>query len=700
MKRSRPRSLAVATLCSVVALLALAPALRAQTASDAVWNALPTETVAAMRLPSGQAVVDAMRQRTKLGAVIFKQERIDKAIDLMKKQDPEAWKEMEEGLAKFGLTLEDLFAGFKGQTGWALAMVDRPERDPLMVMLMYGQPGAEMVAKYMTAIDRGFEEMIKEEKENKPKRVDIEIAGRKAIQITSQQTGKRMEDAFEPPPGGFDNMTPEQIQQHFEEQDKKRQAAPTEVLDQTNGILIGDGDTMYAAFTLPTSRKQVVKLRNEGKAVDLDALTGLEELKGLLTRFLTNRDQGKAGGFAERLAASPGLMPAMPQGLPMFEVYADLTRVIQLADKIDNDPNATGPKPAEVLKAFGVDSVSTLGMRLAMDGNLVRSGGFLTLAAPRRGLMKLFDQNELPPQVPAWVPAEAVEYAHVSFDLGKAYALVKQLVLEQFGQQAQQGFQMAEGQMMMMTQSELPAVLSSVGQKHMVVSFVPRLPAAKDPAAPAPADPDDHDQDPQAPKPIERRAVVWELTNGDIWTKLMTAIGGFAQMSNGAMTAAQEQGFTGYRFKNPDPDQQGQEGALFLGKGMLVLAMGPEVAENVLASLNTPPAGAASLAGSEAAAKARQFVKPRPGLMYSISDTNKMAKVLTELFTGGFEQGFMRSTLRDPDRAQAAREALNAFKALLPTPDEMENALGVSTGQAYTTDQGVVLEGALELPAP
>ncbi len=690
------RFVALLTTLMLLATLVLSTPASAQEA-DAAWNALPSETLLAARIPNGQAIVDAMRKQTKFGQVVFKGDRFDKALELMKKEAPEEWEKMNADMAKYGFAPADMAQVMTGQSAFAFVMESRADAAadaaPLMVALMWAEPGEDLATRIMSAIDKAMLDQPAEG-EGKVVRVDYELGGHKVVQMTWGLFQKQTDGIQMDWPENFGEMTPEQRQEFFENQRKKMDAAPVVEMDQTHLMVTKEGGRIYLAMTFPQSQAEVFKQRAAGQEkIDFAAVTGLEQAKAVMARFLAAKDANQAGGFLARVTASPGLLDAMPKGMTLIELYGDLTAALKLADK------AANPEVARSFKALGVDSLTTMAAGFTLDGNFLRSGAFVTLPAPRRGLMTLLEQPELPADVPAWVPADVTQYTHFSFELGKAYLTIKQLMIDTFGEEAGQGFMMAEGQAQMMLQVALPDLLASVGGKHTLVAYAPRMVKPKPfqlpgmPAAEAP----EADAVEMPPVPVNRQAFVWQLANADVWAKMMTVIGNMTQGQgpDGPVKAAQEQGFTGYRIT----DQfSGQESSLFLGKGYLVYASGPDVVENILASLNSAPEGDKALAGSAIAARARQIMTPRPGLMYQIMDADKVARNGFDTMMKGIEFGLENATERVDGPDPVAM--LEGLKALLPTPEEVEGILGVSTGQAYLTEQGVVNVGVVELPAP
>ncbi len=195
--------------------------------------------------------------------------------------------------------------------------------------------------------------------------------------------------------------------------------------------------------------------------------------------------------------------------------------------------------------------------------------------------------------------------------------------------------------------------------------------------------------------PAQRQGIVWQVKDEAPWKRLIQLGAGFAAVSEGMVTASQEQGFMGLRLNVKDVVQ----GGAFVGHGYLVLGIGPDVVETLLSTLRKPPEGADALRGSDLMKRAARLLPPEPCLYYQVSDFNRYAKSIAEAFMSAFEMT-MSIEASESDEATAAAKTLAKFKELLPSEEELEGSLGVTVGHLLVNQHGLVYRMALELPAP
>ena len=117
----------LAVVFCVVGVWATADNASPATAADLKpsWTCLPEETVALLRIPGGNAVAESLKTRTKLGALLFNPERIDRLGDLLGEQGREEWDEFTQELAKYDLKISDLGLLLAGEAGLAITLEPR-----------------------------------------------------------------------------------------------------------------------------------------------------------------------------------------------------------------------------------------------------------------------------------------------------------------------------------------------------------------------------------------------------------------------------------------------------------------------------------------------------------------------------------------------------------------------------------------------
>ncbi len=659
------------------------------TAQDATpqkpaWHALPAETMLALRVPQPRAFAQTLRQRTRLGAVAFSDERFERIRRLLVEQAGEEWDSFQRELNRYGLSEEDLPRLFDGPQGLAVVPVftaDPSREAPLFFVLAWADYEPELAGRLMTAIERSFED--RREEMAGARRTDFELAGHRVSHYSTPQFGPDREMTWDMPED-WQNMSQEEMDAHWESQRKQAEEAQTVEVDRTNVLLTRMGGRVLAAVGGPQSAERVRQMLAEGRTeIDWDEVTHVEALTELFGRFVAGQG-GEDGAFAGRMLGVAGLRDALPTGVPMFELLFDFPRVRELVDESARRDAAEGSAEVQrVLRMLGLDGLGTIAIRYGLDGHVMRGGIFVESPAPRRGLLELLDQPTMSPEPPAWVAADVGDYSHLSFDLAAAYAHIKRLVLDEFGQQAEQGFQMAEGAVMGWTQTELSAVLASLGHEHRFLTYQPRLVEVEMPDFEQPFN-EQTGQWPTKTQPVPQNRFSYVAAVGDegIWQRVMQALGGFAGMSQGAMKYSEEQGFAGWRV-----EEDTMPVGLFLGKGFLSLSFGQGVTEQTLAMLRSPGQGAAQLRQSDLFREGAALINLRDGLLFQISNLNQQILGTIDMVSAVFDTAVPAEN----------REQADTWLDVLPTREEMDGMFGVGIGQGYVTDHGLVLENALQL---
>jgi hypothetical protein len=474
--------------------------------------------------------------------------------------------------------------------------------------------------------------------------------------------------------------------------------AKSVVTDRVHFFVSRLGGRIVWASTVPQSSAEVKKKSDaEREAIDWDTLTGLELATAAFGRFLAAHEGSSSGGV-RRLLETPGLEASLPGGAALLELVADPRPLVKLADTA-GEPQ-TRQQIKKLLDALGANGIGPMALRAALDGTTLRTGAFLSIPAPRPGLLSLFDQEKLDPEPPPWVPATAVGYQQISFDLGKAYDQIKGLAIEQSGGAARQSFDQVETMAKAFLQVELGDLLSSLGQQHSAVTFPPKFGEQTK---------DANDGAEPAAQQVQPVGMVWKLEKEQVWKQFLQVVGRFAQGgAAGGMQAVEEQGFSGYRLQQ-GPNQLG----VFVGHGYLVLGVGPDVSESLLSVLRSPPDGDAAMRSSGLVERGRALIAPQPCLSYQLSDAGASVKVTRQVLSslleaplrvklnaqpGGFGPAGFPGLASPPSAEQ--KELLEKLKSLLPNDAELEGVMGVSIGQTVVTDEGLVIHSAVELPAP
>ncbi len=668
---------------SLCVLLLAAAAAHAQPARSA-FHALPENTVLVMRVAQPARVLSLLRERTKFGRVLLAEDRWARVADAAKQQGDE-WDRMADDLAKVGLKPEDLPGLFAGEMGYAITIQPRTQKllesqdQPLMVGLMWAQPGEEAATKIMQAIARGVERARDEQGEHKPRRTDLQIEGHEVMHLAVpsieveysgwEQGELEWEDDFE--------MQAQRAAALAMQDDGEEIEITTRQTDQTNIYITRIGGRVVMAHTFEQNSAAFDEAGGDeaGRQIDFGKLSAAEQAAGVFARFLAAQRAADMD-YAAYVNATPGLADAMPAGESVFELFADARPVWKLlqADADRGDEEAV--TAMRYVDQLAINRFSVMGMKSTLDGNAMRINAYLATPAPRTGVHKLFEQPAIQPRPKAWVPAHVTEYGHFSFNLGQAFKHIKAMVIEQMGDTAKQWFDQGDLTAQNMTGADIATVLSSLGHEHVTLRLKSRI---------AP------DADQIAPGDEDRLAMIWKLKDERVWQRVVMAMAPLQMQFGQAMQQASEQGFTGWRLSVP----QQMAGALMVGKGHLTLTIGNGVTEEILSVLRNPPAPADALVNSDLLTRANRYLKFRPGIMYSVSDAGRIFSdtlmALRQIVTAETQH----AAADDP-----GKRLLNTVLDLMPSVQELEGALDVGGSQAYLTPAGLVVQSFLVMPQP
>jgi len=653
---SQQRSwVAVAVLASLVVGAARAADLRPS------WECLPEQTGIVVRMPQPAAFLEAIRSRTKFGAVALSEQRLGGLWSLMLEQarsgpagdDLDA---LEESLARYDLKKDDLAAALAGDLGAGFVFRRREaEQPPLVTMLLWLEPGEELAMRLVAAAQKRLGEDIEKDETGTTRRIDVQMAGHDVLWMVEPVMGL---DPAALLPGDLDLDTDDEeaVEKRLAElQERIRNAKPVKT-GVTHAFLARLGGRLLVGQTLPVTAAM------PGNAADVDA--DEERAKEVFERFLIAHDAEGRSPLAD-MAALPGMAAALPAGLAALDVFVD-PRVLLEASADD--------AMRDRLDAVGLGGLGPVGWRQALDGGLFRSGAFVSLPKPRGGLMRILDQDCDASEVPPFVTRDAIDISQISLDLGKAYETVKEFAVAEGGEETGNMFMAVEMQAQGWLGVEVPRLLSSLGTRHWIVSYPPRVAEALAEARRA------RDGVAQARQVADRLAVVWRIDDEEpfarILQRLAGAVGGELQ---------EEQGFRGVRI----PDGP----AIFVGRDHLVLAVGGDSLEQTLAAIRNPPAGDSSLRESEVPKRAAEMLPLDPARMFGVSDSSRAGGSLGVLRD-------MVAALVPEDVEEPYRDLLTGAQKLLPGVSEMEGMFGVGATTLRATDEGVSFQTVWEMPAP
>ena len=169
--------------------------------------------------------------------------------------------------------------------------------------------------------------------------------------------------------------------------------------------------------------------------------------------------------------STPGLAAALPDGVPWSTCCLRPTPLLKLAD----DAKA---QPPRIIEDAGPRSIGSRSLRVCARSRRCVRGLFVSAPEPRPGLLALLDQPTFRPDAPAWVPASVLSFDQLSFDLGKAYKLISEVLIGEGGDQV--------NMLSVSSSSRLPPSRKTTSihccrrsaQNHYFVTFPPAAPAA------------------------------------------------------------------------------------------------------------------------------------------------------------------------------------------------------------------------------
>jgi len=632
------------------------------------WECLPEETAVLLRMPQPAAFLEAIRDRTKFGAVAMSETRLQGfgKILLEKVRADGAAGELEDldqALGRYDLRTEDLSAAFRGDVGAGFVLRQRDAGlPPLVMMLMWLEPGEETAARMVTAAQRKLEEDIVKDETGTTRRVDLEMAGHEVLWMVEPVMGID--------PTGLD-LGDVKIEEDDEEAIEKRLAELQERVrnatlvktGHTYGFLARLGGRLVVGQTLPATAAAAQQAAEER---DFDTEGGADEAKETFERFLAAHTDTGRSPLAEVLE-TPGMAGTLPSGLPLLDVVIDPRVLVNFGD----EPTKAG------LAMIGADTLGPIAWRQTLDEGRYRSGIFASLPAPRTSLMRILDQECDASEVPSFVNREAIDFTQISLDLGKAYETVKEYAVSQReGEQAANMFAAVEMQAQGWLGVELPRLLTSLGSRHWIVSYPPRVAEAFAEARRARG----QNGGQQARQIADRLAVIWRITDDAPFGKILQRLAG---MAGGDLQ--EEQGFRGVRI----PDGP----AVFLGQDHLVVGIGADSLEKTLTAIRNPPAGESSLRESDVPRRAADLLPLEPARMFGVSDSSRAGGTL----------GMLRDmvlSLVPEDVEEPYRDLLAGVQKILPSDEEMEGMFGVGATTLRADDNGVSLQTAWEMPSP
>lgn len=663
------------------------------TAGEA-WQALPEETVAAVRVPDLDGFLTRLRAETRLGRQILSEERFEAVFAAIQESNTEQWDEMVADLERAGFTLEELKSLSRQPFGLAMVAEPRGEQTPRLVGLGWVKLSDDQIQRILAAQERSLEDAA----DAGTRRIDLELAGRPVRQISAAQTGSDGAVSWDFP-DDFHTWSDEQRQAFWEKKEQEREAIQQVKQDELHTLITHLPGRLIVAVGFPQSGEQVAAQRAAGVAdasIDWDQATDVASVQAVLTRFLAAQQSQAAGGFTATLAGRgpAGALAAgqAEQGAALLNGFVDLSDVFSLVrDAFSGNEMAEQMAIVwEMSDLLGISGLGSFGWQAQLQDQRFNVQTGIELVGEPRGLIRGLLESPVANEPPAWVSAD-VAYSHLGFDLRVLYEAVREAMQKIGGEEAIAGLEMANGMVEATTQADIPTILAALGQVHRFLV----LPGQEVEQTVQKYNFEKGESEEVTQKAfVQPTAIVWELADAEVWERVFNSLVMFSAMQGDQIQSVQEQNFRGLQ-----ADFFGQVLSLMIGRGHLVLGIGQEATTQVVTQLNNPATGSAAMVRSELMSEGRGLVDLKPrAISFSLQDGGQ---ALVDFFRGfkfGFDTG-LQAAIDEGFGSDVSPETRARIESLIPAESELRAAVGASVSQLEQVAGGVRFEWSTRLPA-
>ncbi|MDQ8203755.1 hypothetical protein [Pelagicoccus sp. SDUM812003] len=176
--KNRSQLLGLTAACTLVASLGAAELL-------SPFEALPAETVAALRFDNSPETLDRYVETTKIGKLLLSDEKVEQYKAFVQKliEDDDEGVAVLQSLGEVGLELDDLYAMLTSEIGAAVVMQEVPDHQAMPTLFVWADM-EEGVAK------QAFDAVLSGAAENEAvERTDLELPGAAGSRIRNKETG-------------------------------------------------------------------------------------------------------------------------------------------------------------------------------------------------------------------------------------------------------------------------------------------------------------------------------------------------------------------------------------------------------------------------------------------------------------------------------------------------------------------------------
>lgn len=397
---------------STLGVLTLASLSPAAYALHTPFEALPGETVAALRFDFSPAAMDDIVNQTEAGSLFFSADKIAQYKDFLERFLTEDEKGQEFGaiLGELGLEPTDLFPMLASHLGAALVIEPVADREPLPTFLVWAEMEEEAADNALGALLRATEDS------ESMHRIDESVGGLDIYRISA-------------PEDGYSFLLARLENRLFF------------AIGMSPGVPVEEDEEMEDPLSP-------------------DPIYEAAELNVLGTFLQSQKDGGST--FLSNFYQDPGVAAARPQHESRAEILLDL---VNLYDQI----------PAEEfqeIRKIGVDGFTRFALWNGLQGKVDHTVAVIGAPAPRTGIARLLDLESFNFEAAEWVPASVSQYSVMAIDIPNLFTIATD-VARQFmpPEQLEQQLGMADAQLNGMFGVDIQTLLQSFGNRFHYIKY-------------------------------------------------------------------------------------------------------------------------------------------------------------------------------------------------------------------------------------
>ncbi len=664
--------------------LTLLAASAAHAQQGSALDRLPEETVGALVLPDADQWAQSMAKTTRLGQLLNDPKRWEPLWAALEKNDDKGeFKKFRAEMGRLNLKNEDLAALFKHDFGVALVMVKNPaaKNAPMPMVLLWSGCGQPLASKFKAAI---LDPKVLEARNEKIVRTDLD---KSMTRLTVGEWKAAEAPKFIQPARPEQVNTPEGEDEEEIDGESFRAAVQPAQLARARPIGGGQGGTQPRYQFVSESGGYLLVGITAGDVKNPVELAGVEKAAtAAMGVFTAAQTRPGTGAFSKRLQKAPAVRAVMApeQGtLPLAQVLLDVPALVQLGKTAYLQDNPGKAAAADkLINGLGLDGAGPLAFALTSDPGHFKSRLGWDCPAPRRGLLRLYDQKQTAPEVPAWVGAEVVQYTQYNFDLAAAMDVVIDSIkaaapTEENAAEIDGGVAMANGALASQLGGlKIRDVLAAFGTTHRALSYLAPPQAAENPKAGGMRQINSFAQ--------TKAALVWQDANPEVWRKVMEAIGRNLG-ANETFVKTEEQGYNGFANK---PEAKDLQAGFFLGKNGLVLGLGEGAARTAIAGLNSTGKQ------NHLLEDCRAVMPLRDAWLHVYGDMRPETKNALKTLKNAEAEVAKHATT---DKQKTEQAMMGALLAALPTAEQVDEMFSMTATQGWTDAAGVRVDSSVIL---